>query len=134
MNQLIENFKIWWNEIKIDKILLLLIGIIMNFFYKLFYILIIKYLTAIHIIFSNLFYTTLLTLIGNCCIHYIRDMFIDFFIFILHLIIIFELLIYLEMIELDFCNLNYNLKKKIIDRSIQDYELVIGNEEAEIND
>ena len=38
------------------------------------------------------------------------------------------------MIELDFCNLNYNLKKKIIDRSIQDYELVIGNEEAEIND
>ena len=29
----LENFKIWWkNETKIDKILLLLIGIIMNFF------------------------------------------------------------------------------------------------------
>ena len=56
---------------------------------------------------------------------------IDIFIFILRLIIIFGLLIYLEMIELDFCNLNYNLKKAIIDRSIQDYELEIDVEEDE---
>jgi hypothetical protein len=65
----LENFKIWINEINIGQIIFLLIGIIMNFFYRLFYFLIIKNLTAIHIIFSNLFYTTLLTLIGNCCIH-----------------------------------------------------------------
>jgi len=131
----LENFKIWWkNEIEKGKILLLLIGIIIDFFYKLFYFLIIKNLTAIHIIFSKLFYTTLLTLVGNCFIHYIRDMLIDFFIFIFHIIIIFGLLIYLEMIELDCCNLNYNLKKTIIDRSIQDYELKSDNADDEIDD
>ena len=130
-----ENFKIWWkNEFKIGKILLLLIGIIMNFFYRLFYILTIKNLTAIHIIFSNLFYTTLLILLGNIFIDYNRELYIDFFVFVFHIIIIFGLLIYLEMIELDFCNLNYNLKKKIIDRSIQDYEIEIDNEEDEIKD
>ena len=129
----LENFKIWWkNEIKIDKILLLLIGIIMNFFYRLFYILMIKNLTVIHIIFSNLFYTTLLALIGNIFMHYNLFLLIDIFIFILRLIIIFGLLVYLEMIELDFCNLNYNLRKTIIDRSIQDYELEIDNEENKI--
>ena len=38
----LENFKIWKDEINIVKIILLLIGIIINFFYRLFYILIIK--------------------------------------------------------------------------------------------
>ena len=87
-----------------------------------------------HIIVSNLFYTTLLTLLGNTFIDYNRILIIDFFIFILHLIIIFELLIYLEMIELNCCNLNYNLRKAIIDRGIQDYELEIGDEDDETND
>ena len=52
----------------------------------------------------------------------------------MHIIIFIGLLIYLEMIELDFCKLNYNLKTTIIERSIQDYELEIGNEEDEIKD
>ena len=130
----LENFKIWWkNEIEIGKIILMLIGIITNFFYRLFYFLVIKNLAAMHIIVSNLFYTTLLTLLGNTFIDYNRNLIIDFFIFILHLIIIFELLIYLEMIELNCCNLNYNLRKTIIDRSIQDYELEIGDEDDETN-
>ena len=134
-----ENFKIWWNdEFNTNGIFLLLIGIIMNFFYRLFYILIIKTLTAIHIIFSNLFYTNLLGSIG-----YIQILInsednninlINIFILFIHIIIFIGLLIYLEMIELDFCNLNYNLKKTIIDRSIQDYELEINNEEDEIKD
>ena len=46
----------------------------------------------------------------------------------------FGLLIYLEIIELNFCNLNYNLKKAIIDRSIKDYELGIDNEEDDLED
>ena len=137
----LENFKIWINEINIGQIIFLLIGIIMNFFYRLFYFLIIKNLTAIHIIFSNLFSTYLLVIIGCIKIYLYNSsyfqkyhFYVYVFIFLIHIIIFFGLLIYLEMIELDFCNLNYNLKKKIIDRSIQDYELVIGNEEAEIND
>ena len=135
-----ENFRIWWNdEFNISGIFLLLTGIIMNFFYRLFYILIIKNLTAIHIIFSNLFYTNLL---GS--IRYIKILInsednnninlINIFILFIHIIIFIGLLIYLEMIELNFCKLNYNLKKTIIERSMQDYELEIDNEEDEIND
>jgi len=137
----LENFKVWKDEIKIGKIFLLLFGIIMNFFYRLFYILIIKNLTAIHIIFSNLFYTYLLVIIGNIEIylnnhdHFQKYSFFSYAIVsIMHIIIFVGLLIYLEMIELDFCNLNYNIKKSIIDRSIQDYELEIDNEEDEIRD
>ena len=35
----------------------------------------------------------------------------------------FGLLVYLEIIELNFCKLNENLRRYIIDRSIKDYEL-----------
>ena len=138
-----ENFKIWKDEININKILSLLIGIIINFFYRLFYILIIKNLTAIHIIFSNLFYSSLLASIGNMLylikkgvneINFINFILVCVFISFIQLIIFVGLLIYLEMIELDFCNLNYNLKKTIIERSIQDYKLEIENEEDEIKD
>ena len=116
-----ENFKIWWNdEINIGKIIILLIGILINFFYRLFYFLIIKNLTAIHIIFSNLFYTTLLEWIERIILQNIS--FIYFFNLIIQIIVAFGLLIYLEMIELDFCNLNYNLKQTIIDRSIKDFD------------
>ena len=117
-----ENFKIWWNdEFNTSVIFLLLIGIIMNFFYRLFYILIIKTLTAIHIIFSNLFYTTLLEWIGMIILNNNTSFFYVFNLIIL-IIVAIGLLIYLEMIELDFCNLNYNLKKTIIDRSIKDFD------------
>jgi hypothetical protein len=56
---------------------------------------------------------------------------------IIQIIVIFGFLIYLEMIELNFCNLNYNLKKTIIDRSIEDYELKSDKEEdidSDVND
>jgi len=133
----LENFKIWWkDEINFYGIFLLLIGIIMNFFYRLFYILIIKNLTAIHIMFQFIFYTTLLGWIGNLTKNNYSNniFFIDAFILIIYLIISFGLLIYLEMIELNFCNLNYNLKKTIADRSIQDYELDIDHEEDDLKD
>ena len=55
--------------------------------------------------------------------------YVNAFIFLIHIIIFVGLLIYLEMIELDFCNLNYNLRKSIIDRSIQDSSLEIDDEE-----
>ena len=94
-----ENFKIWKDEINIVEIIILLIGIIINFFYRLFYFFIIKNLTAIHIIFSNLFYSTLLSTIGNMSYINFSD---KVFIFIIYIIIFVGLLIYLEMIELDF--------------------------------
>ena len=134
----LENFKIWWNdEIQISKIIILLIGVIINFFYRLFYILIIKNLTAMHIIFSFLFYTYFLGMIGNIKNYFdnkndnISDILSDALVLTIHTVVFIGLLIYLEMIELDFCDLNYNLKKTIMDRCIQEYELEIDNEEDE---
>ena len=144
-----ENIKLWAEYFYSSRnillnILLLLIGIIMNCLYRLFYIFIIKNLTAIHFIFSNIFYTNLLVWIGGVVLHpmsddiylqgngYIKYIFVIPLIIIIHLIIFFGLFIYLEMIELNFCNLNYNLKKSIIDRSIKDYELGIDIDEDDI--
>ena len=134
----LENFKIWWNdEINISKIIILLIGVILNYCYRLFYILIIKNLTAIHIIFSFLFYTYFLGMIGNIKNYLdnkndnISSLLSDALVLTIHTVVFIGLLIYLEMIELDFCDLNYNLKKSIMDRSIQDYELEIDVEEDE---
>ena len=144
----LEHFKIWKDDITNNsaEIFLLLIGIIMNFFYRLYYFLIIKNLTEIHIIFSNLVYTFFLLWIGYIFIYnhekeskYNKIFVISFYVvnLIIQIIVIFGFLIYLEMIELNFCNLNYNLKKTIIDRSIEDYELKSDNEEdidSDVND
>ena len=134
----LENFEIWsidiYNNNFIFELFFLLIGIIMNFLYRLFYILIIKNLNAIHIIFSNLIYTSLLIWIGAAKIFNEDNTQKNFPVFkvIVNLIVIFGILIYLEMIELDFCNLNYNIKKAIIDRSIEDYELKSDYDEEQI--
>jgi len=49
---------------------------------------------------------------------------------IIYIIITFGFLVYLEIIELDFYNLNYNLKRNIKIRSIEDYELQSEYEEG----
>ena len=134
----LENFKIWSIDIYKNNIIFelffLLIGIIMNFLYRLFYILIIKNLNTIHIIFSNLIYTSLLIWIGAAKIFNEDNTQKNFPVFkvIVNLIVIFGILLYLEMIELNFCNLNYNIKKAIIDRSIEDYELKSDYDEEQI--
>ena len=43
-------------------------------------------------------------------------------------------LIYLEMIELNFCGFNYNLKKNIVERSKSDYIESVLNEMAILQD
>ena len=143
----LENIKVWLEDIYdyniYIEIFLLLIGIIVNYFYRLFYFLIIKYLNAIHIIFSNLIYTTFLIWIGymNTSNKY-KENNVDnvdnvnkedanrspIFKVIVQIIVTLGIVIYLEMIELDFCNLNYNTKKSIIERSIEEYELKSNSE------
>ena len=123
----LENFKKWPNDFSKTKniileIFLLLFGMFIYFFYRLFYILIIRSLNAIHIIFSNLIYTSLLIWVGYINEHNIQSYILAYKI-IIQIIIIFGLLIYLEIIELDFCNLNYDVKEKIIERGIEEWEL-----------
>ena len=40
-------------------------------------------------------------------------------------------MVYLELIELNICNLNHNLKKNIENRSIDDYKIYELNEEID---
>jgi len=140
----LESIKIWLKDIYDNiyiEIFLLLIGMIVNYFYRLFYFLIIKYLNAIHIIFSNLIYTSFLIWIG-----YIKTSNKDkednietensnrspIYKVIVQIIVTFGIVIYLEMIELNFCNLNYNTKKSIIERSIKECELESNSEGEQV--
>ena len=112
------------------EIIIIFGGIITFFFEKYFSILVIKYLTPVHLIFSiPLFYfiqKAVLILynlaIDQLYIHsaikyisikFILDIFGDFF-------SIFGFLIYLEMIELNFGKYNYNTKQNIIRRSFEE--------------
>ena len=136
----LENFSLYFDnfeglkDIKNISIELFIIffGIITNYFYVFFYILIIKYLTPMHIIFLNLIYTVFLSFVGSIYngLWDINDndtnkskINVLFFLDILiRIIVFFSLLVYLEFLVLNFCNFNYNLKESIIERSIKEYE------------
>ena len=109
------------------EIIIIFLGIITFFFGKYFSILIIKYLTPVHLIFSiPIFYFFQKTSLAaynyiikefynHSQIKYIKEKYIldlssDFFSF-------FGFLIYLEMIELNCFKFNYNTKRNIIRRS-----------------
>ena len=135
----LENFKLYWNIQKkfkdiIFELIIILFGIITNFFFELFYILIIKYLTPMHIIFLNLIYSNIL-LFSGAIYNNIRNKnkneqskdkkpaeIMSYIGMIMLLISFFGLLVYLEIIVLNFCKLNYNLRENIIERSIKEYE------------
>ena len=114
-------------------ILKTIFGIICFYFNKYFSMLIIKYFTPVHLIFSfPVYYFTqkivliINTLIGEKTffsanrINFIEAKFsLDFLGDILSSV---GFLVYLEIIELNFCELNYNLRRKISDRaSIEKY-------------
>ena len=135
-----ENIYLYWKAQKeIKNIILEMInltaGIITNYYYYLYYILVIKNFSPMHIIFFNLTYTFgfriiafIINIINNIKKHEeekVNDKikiiqylgFVDFF------LVFFGLFVYLEMIALNCCKLNYNLRENIINRSIKEYEL-----------
>jgi len=116
-------------KVFIIEIFLLLLGIIFYYFSLYFDILVIKCLTPMHFMFSSLiylFFMELIELIKNNTSEsdYEKEISYQNSISLLNIIAyIFSLIgfmIYLEIIELNFCKLNYNLRKYIYDRSIQD--------------
>jgi len=134
-NTYIDNFNIYYEKVSeiqkreeiIFETFIILFGMIFKFFALYFDILIIKFLTPVHIIFYSSLYYFIIKLIdlfhnkiktsdfkgnGEMC-KYILDFSGNF-------IAIFGFLIYLEIIELGFCKLNYNLKKSISKRSLDD--------------
>jgi len=124
----IENFFIFIEDFlklnskeKLIEIVLIFFGTISSFCGLYFDILVIKYLTPIHFIFCNLIYLLMLgieELILNIIIYSFE--FKDLFNISPFICSFIGFLIYLEIIELNFCNLNYNLRKYINERSFED--------------
>ena len=112
------------------RIIVIILGMITYFSYMYFYTLVIKYYTPVHVIFSfpiHFFLEKTFLLIFSA-IFFIDHLFTkdgQWQKFLLDesgdIASIIGFLIYLEMIELNFCNLNFNLKRKIIERGENDY-------------
>ena len=127
------------------RAIVIILGIITFFFNKYYCTLIIKLYTPIHVIFSfpiqyfieknfllvftSIFFRNDLFTEENQLEKFLLDVSGD-------IISIFGFLIYLEIIELNFCKLNYNLKKNISARSEHDYRFSLGieNESEKIKD
>ena len=143
MEKYFENVMIYWktligknkNENYVEYEILLeiyvrLLDMIIDFFKLYFYILIIKFLSPIHYFFCNLVYTFYLQIIIIIYSNIINDdtpgefriesLFISIFSVLSVCFTCFGLFVYLELIELNFCGLNYNLRKNIILRGEED--------------
>ena len=143
----LENYKAFFITFfhKKLEILKTFIGIIFFFFNKYYSILIIKNFTPVHLIFSFpvYFVTQKIVLIINTLIrektffnvnriNYIEYKFsLDFTGDILSSI---GFLVYLEIIELNFCGLNYNLKRKISERGVYEIYGFLGIDEEDDDD
>ena len=128
-----DNFFNYYESYKnmLVRLIIIVLGLLTYFGYVYFYTLIIKYYTPIHaifflpiqyfiekfflLIFTTIFFTDLLLSNGeNLSGRFLADIFGD-------IGSIIGFLIYLEVIELNFCGLNFNLKKNIIRRGTNDY-------------
>jgi hypothetical protein len=131
-----ESFLIYFEKMgnitsneKILEILYIILSSLINFFVVLNHLLIIKYLSPIHTICSGAIYYILIQIIliivnkiknnnffkgeenqKDKAVKYLFDISSDFF-------SAFSTTIFLELIELNFCGCNYNLRKNIIERS-----------------
>ena len=146
-NDYIDNFLIYIKNLQnlipeesskfIYEILVVFFGSITNFFYTLYYLLTIKCLTPVHAIFSNsiyFFFLPIFLLSYNIICKIIKinnnddtneinkDSNIIYYRHLIEIIGeffgIIGFMIYLELIELNCCELNYNLRKNIMIRSI----------------
>ena len=133
-----EDFSALEKKDIIIEIFLFFFGIIFYYCSLYFEILVIKYLTPMHFMFSSLiylFFNEIRELINILIIKNkgtkdnddnidIKDipylLNISLFNILTYIFSLIGFMIYLEIIELNFCNLNFNLRKYINDRSIKD--------------
>ena len=145
----LDNFEVYYEKISnlenneiIIETCVIFFGMICKFFAFYYDILIVQYLTPIHNIFYCSIYYSFIKIIALFYNKIKTNHFFNgneennkekFYIFFLDLsgniIAIFGFLIYLEIIEFEFCNFNYNSRKSIIKRSIDDVEQSIVNDD-----
>ena len=118
---------LWNNEkilINIKNLLLLLIKIILNFLYNLICILIIYKLSPEYLICSHSIYYFIVELLATI-VYLIKGEYklYNYYDILSELFCIIGTIIYLELIELNFCKLNYNIKKNIEIRSKEELNI-----------
>jgi len=137
-----EHFSIFYEDFSSSKLIfifLIILNIIFGFLKSLFYILIIKYLTPFHAItLPSIYYFLLLVILffytlinkkenrdskGIEVLSTACDTIADFFTII-------GTSIYSEIIELNFCKLDYNLKRNIIKRGDLDLSFITNSKET----
>ena len=123
----------------IIEVLTSFVGIIIYFFFIYFYISIIKYLTPIHVIFYALIYAFIVRII-IIFISINNNSYFNQEIFNIYILILngiadffsgFGICIYLEIIELNFCDFNRNLRRNIIIRSKEELNIDNINKQSE---
>ena len=117
----------WWEFIV--EIILIIVYMCLNFLAKYYYIQILKIFSPIHVIITNSLYYFFIELVSNIyeLFHFfddkvnkdgkIRLIFTIVFSLFINIFSLFGYLVYVELIEIKCCGLNYNLKKNIIIRS-----------------
>ena len=131
-NQFLDNLYFYITNLNKIEIVNIFIGMIFFAFYKFFCLRVIESLTPIHLIFSypiyyvfNKIYLFVLNYIktGSCFLidmnYALEKLILDYssdFVSIL------GYLVYLEIIELHFCGLDYNIRRTILERDILDME------------
>ena len=131
-------FKALWdkdrdNYINIIFLNLFFLKIILAFFIKLYCSLIIQKLNPEYLICSNSLYFFIIDLFDFFCYIFSKDdfRFYKFFGTTAQFACIFGTIIYLELIELNFWNLNHDLKKNIRKRSLEEINEALFNDENE---
>ena len=107
--------------------------IFLSFLIKLFSLLIIQKLDPVFYISCNSLFYFITETVDNIS-NYLIDREFDEYNFFENLAELFSVLgniIYLELVELNFCELNFNLKKNILNRSKEDSSIELNNNDSE---
>ena len=133
-DHILNYYESWKNFLV--RLIVIVLGMVTFFLNKFFYTLIIKKYTPIHVIFSFpiQFFIEKTFLLIFTAIFFIDHLFAkenQLKKFLLDesgdIASIIGFLIYLEMIELNFCGFNYNLKKNIINRGDDEYKISVND-------
>jgi len=136
-----ESYSIYFKallKINIFESFLFVLKIVLYFFNNLFYLYIIKDLGAEYIICANSIYYIFTEIIDFCYFLFKKNnndfKFYKYYGLIAQLFSFLGTLIYLELIELHFCELDHNLKKNIEERALEDKDLRLWNVLADEED
>ena len=115
-----DNFYELFDNYNINDFIVCFIILLVNFIYNIVILVTCNYFTPVHILITSMIKESY---------HYLKikeDMTLNILGFFILLLITFMFLIFIEIIELNFCSISYNTKKNIEIRSVSEYNIDIG--------